>query len=84
MVYSIRFSPEECMLIERYASLHSLTVSDVIRRAVMEAIEDGLDIEICRKALKNYEDNPKTYSHDEVKRELGLLCRTRWFTLRMP
>jgi predicted DNA-binding protein len=73
MVYSIRFSPEEQKLIEQYASIHSSTISDVIRRATMEMIEDELDIEICRKALKNYEKNPKTYSHEEIKRELGLL-----------
>jgi predicted DNA-binding protein len=72
MVYSIRFSPEEQMLIEQYASLHSSTISDVIRKATMEMIEDELDIEICRTALKNYENNSKTYSHDDIKRELGL------------
>ena len=73
MECSIHFSHVERDPIERYASANGLTVSGFIRRAVMEAIEDGLDIEICRKALKNYEGDPKTYSHDEVKRELGLL-----------
>jgi predicted DNA-binding protein len=73
MVYSIRFSPEEQMLIEQYASLHSSTITDVIRTATMEMIEDELDVEICRKALKNYEKDPKTYSHDDIKKELGLL-----------
>jgi hypothetical protein len=50
-----------------------LTIEEVIREATMEMIEDELDIEICRKALKNYEKNPKTYSHDEIRNELGLL-----------
>jgi len=73
MVYSIRFSSEEQALIEQYAALHSLNISDVIRKATMEMIEDELDIEIVRQALKNYEKDPKTYSHDEIKKELGLL-----------
>jgi predicted DNA-binding protein len=73
MVYSIRFSPEEQMLIEQYASIRGSTISDVIRRATMEMIEDELDIEICRKALKNYERDPKTHSHNDMKKELGLL-----------
>ena len=73
MVYSIRFSPEEQALIEQYASLHSSTISDVIRKATMEMIEDELDIEICRTALKNYEMDPKTHSHNDIKKELGLL-----------
>jgi uncharacterized protein (DUF1778 family) len=73
MVYSVRFSPEERMLIEQYAAIRGSTISDIIRKATMEMIEDELDIEICRMALKNYEKNPKAYSHDEIKRELGLL-----------
>ena len=73
MVYSIRFSPEEQMLIEQYASIRGWTVTDVVRKATIEMIEDELDIEICRKALKNYEKDPKTYSHEDIKKELGLL-----------
>ena len=73
MVYSIRFSAEEQMLIEQYAVIHGSTITDVIRKATMEMIEDELDIEICRTALKNYEKDPKTYSHDDIKKELGLL-----------
>jgi uncharacterized protein (DUF1778 family) len=73
MVYSIRFSPEEQMLIEQYAALRGSTISDVIRTATIEMIEDELDMDICRMALKNYERDRKTYSHDEVKKELGLL-----------
>ena len=73
MVYSIRFSPEEQMLIEQYASIRGWTITDVVRKATIEMIEDELDIEICRKALKNYEKDPKTYSHEDIKKELGLL-----------
>jgi putative ubiquitin-RnfH superfamily antitoxin RatB of RatAB toxin-antitoxin module len=50
VIYSVGFSSEERMLIEQYASIHGSTVTDVIRKAAMEMIEDELDIEICRKA----------------------------------
>jgi uncharacterized protein (DUF1778 family) len=73
MVYSIRFSAEEKMLIEQYAALYGATITDVIRKATMEMIEDELDMEICRAALKNYEKDPRTYSHSDIKKELGLL-----------
>ena len=73
MVYSIRFTPEEQMLIEQYASLRGSTITDVIRKATMEMIEEEIDIEICRKALNNYEKDRRTYSHDDIKKELGLL-----------
>jgi len=73
VVYSIRFTPEEQMLIEQYASLRGSTITDVIRKATMEMIEEEIDIEICRKALNNYEKDRRTYSHDDIKKELGLL-----------
>ena len=38
MVYSIRFSSEEQMLIEQYATIRGSTISDVTRQAVMEMI----------------------------------------------
>ena len=61
------------MLIEQYALRHGSTVPNVIRMATMEMIEDELDTEICREALENYKKNPKTYSVDEIKKDLGLL-----------
>ena len=72
MIYSIRFFPEEQILIEQYASAHGLTAAEVIRKATIEMIEDELDVEICRKALENYEKDPVTYSAEEIKKELGL------------
>jgi len=73
VLYSIAFSAEEQMLIEQYALRHGSTVPDVIRRATMEMIEDELDAVACREALENYKKNPKTYSVDEIKKDLGLL-----------
>ena len=73
MVYSVRFSEQEQNIIEQFAMLHDMTISELIRKSVMEAIEDEIDVEICRKALKEFKENPKVYSHEEVGRELGFL-----------
>ena len=43
-----------------------------VRKAVIEKIEDEIDIELARKALAEYEADPVTYTHDEVGRMLGL------------
>jgi predicted DNA-binding protein len=72
MVYSVRFSPEEQSLLEQYAIMHGATISSIIRKATIEMIEDELDLEICLKALKNFEKNPKTYTHEDMLKELGL------------
>ena len=38
----------------------------------MEKIEDEYDLECYKKAINEYKKNPKTYTLDEVKEELGL------------
>jgi len=66
---SIRLSKKEDLLIRNYAKMHKLSVSDLIRASVIERIEDDIDLKLFDEALKNMK---KTYSLDEVKKELGL------------
>ncbi|MBR4685405.1 MAG: hypothetical protein IKP04_02625 [Candidatus Methanomethylophilaceae archaeon] len=73
MVYSVRFNEQEQTIVEQYAKLHNMTISELLRKSVMEAIEDEIDITICRKALQEFENNPKTYTHEEIGKELGFL-----------
>ena len=70
MVYSIRFSPQEEELIEEYAALYGMKISEVIRKL---AIEDEIDIEAYRKAKARFDENPVSYSHEDVGRRLGFL-----------
>ena len=70
MVYSIRFSPQEEELIEEYAALYGMKISEVIRKL---AIEDEIDIEAYRKAKARFDENPVSYSHEDVGKRLGFL-----------
>lgn len=72
MTISLRLSDEDTMLIKKYAEINKLSVSDLIRQAVMERIETEYDLEAFDKAMAEYKNNPVTYSLDEVERELGL------------
>ncbi len=72
MTISLRLSDEETMLIKKYAELNNTTVSNVIRRAVMETIENEYDLDLFDKAMEDYKNNPVTYSPDEAEKELGL------------
>ncbi len=47
-------------------------MSELIRSSVLERIEDEYDIKIYEEAMKEYLSDPKTYSMDEVEKELGL------------
>ena len=72
MTISLRLSKEESDLIKSYAQMQQLSVSDLIRRTVLERIEDEYDLTLIQKAMEEYKQNPVTYSLDEVKRELEL------------
>ena len=72
MVISIRMTEEEKRLADAYARLNGTTLSEAIKRAYFEKIEDEYDIALADAALREYENNPKTYTHDEIKKMLGL------------
>ena len=72
MTVSVRLSDEDTHLIKKYAELKQLSVSDLIRQTVMERIEDEYDLELYNKAMEEYKKNPKTYSLNEVEKDLGL------------
>ena len=72
MVVSIRMTDEERKLAEAYAKLNGTTLSDSIKKAYFEKIEDEFDVALAKEALKEYEKDPKTYSLEEMKELLGL------------
>ena len=71
MTVSIRMSDEDTKLIKDYARLHGITVSDFLRRAALEKIEDELDLRAAEKAYAEYLANPVTYSNEEIMKEFG-------------
>ena len=72
MTISVRLSEKDTELIKAYADMNNISLSDLIRNAVLEKIEDEYDLECYKKAIKEYKKNPKTYTLSEVKEELGL------------
>lgn len=72
MAFSIRLSDEEKHLAESYAKLHSMSVGEAFKRALFEKIEDEYDIAIADEAYREYQKDPKTYSHEEVGEMFGL------------
>ena len=72
MTISGRLSEKDTELIKAYAELNHISLSDLVRNAVIEKIEDEYDLECYEKAMEEYKKNPKTYTLEEVKKELGL------------
>ena len=72
MTISVRLSEKDTELIKAYADMNNISLSDLIRNAVIEKIEDEYDLKAYYEAMKEYKKNPKTYTLDEVEKELGL------------
>ncbi len=72
MTVSVNLKSEDKQLFTSYAESHGLSLSELFRIAVMEKIEDEYDVAVADTAYQEYLKDPKTYSHDEVKKILGL------------
>lgn len=71
MSMSVRLSPEEKELFQSFAKMHGLSMSELVRRSVLERIEDDYDLRVALKAMEEFKKDPVTYSHDEVRKMLG-------------
>jgi predicted DNA-binding protein len=69
---TIRLSEEESRLIKSYAAQERRSVSDVIRLAILDRIEDEYDLALFKKAKEEFEQDSTTYSLSEVMKEHGL------------
>ena len=72
MTISVRLNEEDSKLIKTYADMNNISLSDLIRNAVIEKIEDEYDLECYKKAIEEYKKNPVTYIHEEVAQMLEL------------
>ena len=70
MSLSLRLSDAEMQLIKSYAAHKGENVSEIIRNAVLEKIEDELDLATYEKAIAKHRANPISYTQDEVERML--------------
>ena len=54
MTVSVRINEKDEKLIRAYAELNNISLSELIRNAIMEKIEDEYDLECFKKALEEY------------------------------
>ena len=72
MAVSIRMTEEEKQLADSYAKLNGISLSEAIKKAFFEKIEEEYDVALADAAMREYKKNPKTYTLDELMKELGL------------
>ena len=72
MTISLRVNEVDEALIKKYAEVHGISVSELVRQTVLDRIEDEYDLKLYQDALAEYRENPVTYTLDEMEKELGL------------
>ena len=72
MTISMRLNEQDAALMKQYAEFSGLTVSEMIRRTVLEKIEEEYDLQAYQKAWAAYQADPQTLTLNEVEQELGL------------
>lgn len=64
---TIRLGEIEKEVIKNYVNNKSLTISEFIKKIILDYIEDEYDLKVYKEYLKEKENGPfKTYSHKEV------------------
>ncbi|MBP3232790.1 MAG: CopG family transcriptional regulator [Anaerovibrio sp.] len=70
---SLRVPDRELSIFKDYAKINNTSLSEIIRRAMIERIETEYDMSVFEEYEKDKATgNTKTYSHDEAWKELGL------------
>ena len=72
MTISVRLNDKDTDLIKAYAKLKNISISDLVRNAILEKIEDEYDLQCYYDAMEEFKKNPKTYTTDELKQMMEL------------
>lgn len=67
---TLRMDDRDAEIVRNMARFEGKSISDFIREAVYEVIEDRMDLAELRKAVA--EDDGTRYTNDQVLAELGL------------
>ena len=69
---TIRLDNDDKEIISRYARTKGRSVSDIVREAILNQIEDEYDLKLYLQAIEEYRKNPLSYSLDEIARMLEI------------
>jgi RHH-type transcriptional regulator, rel operon repressor / antitoxin RelB len=67
---SLRMDEQEEKLIKEYAKGKNMTVSELVHSAVLEQIENDIDLKVYNQAKEEHETNPEDISFDEMLKDL--------------
>jgi len=68
---TLRINDDDDNLIRNYAKVNNISISELMRQAVLEKIEDEIDLDLYTQAMKEHTENPQDISFDEIMTELS-------------
>jgi RHH-type rel operon transcriptional repressor/antitoxin RelB len=66
---TMRLDDADAEIVRKYAKFEGKSISDFVRDAVFEKIEDQEDLKTLREAIAH--DDGTRYTHEQVLKELG-------------
>ena len=72
MIINLKLTKGEKITAKEYAKHKGIPLKTLIKTIFFESIENEYCCSIVDNALKEFEKNPKTYTHEEVKKKLGI------------
>ncbi len=63
---TIRLDTDEKRLIGDYAIAYGTTISEFVRRTVLEYLEDQLDLQAWYEAKREFDRDPETLTAEEI------------------
>ncbi|MCH3909385.1 MAG: ribbon-helix-helix domain-containing protein [Bacilli bacterium] len=71
-VVSVRLSDQEKALLDSYAKQNYISISQIIKKAIFERLEDEFDAKIADEAHFNLVKDPIVIDAGEMKQRYGL------------
>ncbi len=65
---TVRMSEQDAELVRKFAKFEGVTISDFVRTAILEKIEDSYDLQVLREAIAT--DSGERFRIDEILDEL--------------
>lgn len=71
-IITMRVTDQEKSILQKMAKFNNSSTSTMIKKIVFDYFEDEYDIKAADQAYQEYQNDPETYTQDEVKTILGL------------
>jgi uncharacterized protein (DUF1778 family) len=68
---SVRLTDEERAALAGYAATYNMSLSELLRSAALQAVEDAYDLTILERAREQFKDEDYI-SHKDLMKEFGL------------